>query len=447
MSLDRSRVRLEAPAAGSWTGATGRLGGCDGRRELVGSLRIRSASGNAIATLVARGVTTLAQALAFSIVAKTYGVDSLDSYALGFTIATFASLVLDFGTGTWVTRQVALGQPALTYVVARVPLLALGLIAALVVALSGVAPVPETLAIVAMSIAIAISLLGQGLFWGRMMHEREMCFAVAESCLVLLFLAGNHFAILPGGHPLVYTAAAYVIGASARCATLLRKDRPDLGAVDLGSWWRQMRSYGMQSLVTIASTQLDTLLLAALVVGNATGTVAAYALAMRVYYAAPMPLQALGAALLPRFVREPGRQLRVALMGTAIGSLVACTAAVAFVLIVPVFGYGASVVAQLRTVMEILSLAFLARCVAYVLGAFVTAQGGQHSRLWSSVAALGSMVALDFLLIPPYGAKGAAVAMVISDWVLFLGYLLGTVRIIRLQRAMPRIRQATVQVR
>jgi O-antigen/teichoic acid export membrane protein len=444
VSVDRSRLELGAPAAGSLTGATGRPGPRDGRRGLVGSLRIRSAGGNAIATLVARGVSTLAQALAFSIVAKTYGVDSLDSYALGFTIATFAGLVLDFGTGTWVTRQVALRQPASTYVVARAPVLALGLIGALVAVVSGAASVPEALAIVAMSIAIAISLLGQGLFWGQMMHEREMCFAVAESCLVLLFLAGNHFAILPGDHPLVYTAAAYVIGASGRCATLWRKGRPDLGALELGNWWRQMRSYGMQSLVTIASTQLDTILLAALVVGNAPGTVAAYALAMRVYYAAPMPLQAVGAALLPRFVREPERQMRVALLGTAIGSLVACAAAVAFVVIVPVFGYGASVVAQLRTVMEILSLAFLARCVAYVLGAFVTAQGGQRSRLWSSVAALTSMIALDFLLIPVYGAKGAAVAMVISDWVLFLGYLLGTVRIIRLQRAVPRVRQATV---
>jgi Na+-driven multidrug efflux pump len=122
---------------------------------------------------------------------------------------------------------------------------------------------------------------------------------------------------------------------------------------------------------------------------------------------------------------------------------VACVAAVAFVVIVPVFGYGASVVAQLRTVMAVLSLAFLARCVAYVLGAFVTAQGGQRSRLWSSVAALTSMVTLDFLLIPAYGAKGAAVAMVISDRVLFLGYLWGTVRIVRLQRAIPRIRQVT----
>jgi Na+-driven multidrug efflux pump len=53
------------------------------------------------------------------------------------------------------------------------------------------------------------------------------------------------------------------------------------------------------------------------------------------------------------------------------------------------------------------------------------------------------MVTLDFLLIPVYGAKGAAVAMVISDWVLFLGYLWGTVRIIRLRQAIPRIRQVT----
>src|SRR5207302_312221 len=89
---------------------------------------------------------------------------------------------------------------------------------------------------------------------------------------------------------------------------------------------------------------------------------------------------------------------------------------------------------QLRTVMEILSLAFLARCLAYVLGAFVTAQGGQRSRLWSSIVALASMIALDLVLIPRYGITGAAVAMVVSDWTLFLGYLLGAVHIIRVRQ-------------
>jgi Na+-driven multidrug efflux pump len=127
-----------------------------------------------------------------------------------------------------------------------------------------------------------------------------------------------------------------------------------------------------------------------------------------------------------------------------VGSIIAVGAALVFVAIVPVFGYGAAIVSQLRTIMEILSLAFLARCAAYVLGAFVTAQGGQRSRLWSSVGALSTMVGLDFLLIPSYGADGAAVAMVAADWVLFVGYLLGTVQIVRMRQRAVVIGHAAV---
>jgi O-antigen/teichoic acid export membrane protein len=403
-----------------------------GKRQVrAGFLRARTAGGNALATLVARGATTVAQALAFSVVAKTYGVGSLDSYALGFTVATFAGLVLDFGTGTWVTRSVALGRPASAFLLARIPLLAVLVTAAVIATASGATSPAETAAILVMSVAIAISLLGQGFFWGKMRHDCEMAFAVAESCLVLALLEANHIGLVPGHHPLLYTAAAYALGAAGRSVVLVRGRGLDAGAVNVGGWWKQMHAYGLQSLVTIASTQLDTILLSALVVGPATGTVAAYALAMRVYYAAPMPLQAVGAALLPRFVKDPGRQTRVAVIGTLAGSIAAIGGAAVFVAIIPLFGYGGAVVAQLRSVMEILSLAFLARCVAYVLGAFITAQGGQRSRLWTSVGALGSMVGLDFVLIPAYGAKGAAIAMVVSDWVLFTGYLLGAMQIIR----------------
>jgi O-antigen/teichoic acid export membrane protein len=378
-------------------------------------------------------------------VVQTYGVHSLDSYALGFTIATFAGFVLDFGTGTWVTRQVALGGPAPMFVLARLPVLAIGCIAAATIALAGLASGPEALAVVVMGVAVAVSLLGQGFFWGLMMHDREMYFAIAESVLVVTFLAANHFAILPGNQPLMYTAAAYAVGAAGRSIVLLRHRRLDFGRGNVADWWTQMRSYGMQGLVTIAAAQLDTILLAGLLVGNATGAVAAYALAMRVYYAAPMPLQALAAALLPRFVTQPRRHLRVALLGTILGSLAACGAAVAFLLIAPVFGYGNPVVSQLRTVMGILAIAFLARCATYVLGAFVTAQGGQRSRLWSSTAALGTMITLDLLLIPPFGVKGAAIAMVVADWTLLAGYLLAFIHIIRVRhQPMAPVGQAAI---
>ena len=69
---------------------------------------------------------------------------------------------------------------------------------------------------------------------------------------------------------------------------------------------------------------------------------------------------------------------------------------------------------------------FVARCSAYVAGAYITAQGAQRTRLAASLGALITMVSLDLLLIPWEGAIGAAWAMVAADWVLLSGYLVGS---------------------
>jgi O-antigen/teichoic acid export membrane protein len=390
------------------------------------SSRVRSTGGNAVSTLLGRGTATFAQALSFAIVGKAYGIPELDRYALGFSIAVFVSLVLDFGTGTWMTRQIALRQPASFFVLARLPIAILAILGGIAAAMTGALGMLELFAITVMSVALAISVLAQGVFWGHLMHERDTVFAVSESCLLLLLLIGDRVGLLPHGEPLLYAASAYSLGAMGRCLSLPRASRLSLGKMKLAMWWRTTHSYGLQNLVTVASTQLDTILLSALVVGGPAGTVAAYALAMRVYYAAPLPVQAMASALLPRFVENPVRYRRIAIFGTVVGTAIAAAGAAVFAVIVPVFGYTPSVVAELRTVMEILAIAFFARCAAYTLGAFVTAQGYQRSRLWSSVAALGTMVSLDLLLIPKHGATGAALAMVASDWVLLVGYLSST---------------------
>ena len=111
-----------------------------------------------------------------------------------------------------------------------------------------------------------------------------------------------------------------------------------------------------------------------------------------------------------------------------IGTVLAVCGALAFALAAPLLGYGDEIVDLMRTVLLILSLAFLARCSAYVLSAYVVARGAQLTRLAASVAALGTMVTLDVTLIPVIGAYGAAWAMVAADWVLLVGYLLGTRR-------------------
>jgi O-antigen/teichoic acid export membrane protein len=400
--------------------------------------RVRSTAGNTAAMLVARAVTTLSQAAAFALVERAYGTGALDSYAVAFSAATFLGLSLDFGMGTWATREVALRRPTYACVSARVPMLALATLALAIGMRARVLDVEQAVGILAMGTALAASYLAKGLFVGARMHEREAIFAAGESAAMIVLLAGSFVGVLPHISPLFYTAAAYAAGALGRWLAMPEELRPSTGAGNVEWWIKAMSPYGLQSIVMMASTQLDVLLLAALWSAKVPGGVAAYALAMRVYYAAPMPLDALSSALLPRFVDRPGQYRRTAMVGTTAGSLVAVSGAGLFAWAAPLFGYSPSIVHQLRVVLLILACSFFARCWAYVLGALVTAQGKQRIRLVSALTSLTVMVTLDVILIPSHGLIGAAWAMVVADWVQIAGYTVGVWRVsVASRRAVP----------
>lgn len=390
--------------------------------------QLRSLPGNAAATLLARMFTTVAQVVVFAVIAREYGAKELDTYAVAISIATFAGLLLDFGMNVWATREVARNRRISLQLRARVPLVCLVVLATVGCGLAGLVRADEAALIGVLAVAMAASLLARGVFWGRRLHDRETGFAALESWGVVALLLAVRVGVLPPANPLVWTAIAYTVGAIGRWVSMPRDARPARHSDDTLPWMRELAPFGMQSMVTTASAQLDVILLSLLVVNPRAGTVAAYALALRVYYASPMPLEALGAALLPRFVEDAPTYRRAAIVGTLIGTVLAVCGALAFALAAPLLGYGDEIVSLMRTVLLILSLAFLARCSAYVLSAYVVAQGAQLTRLAASVAALVTMVTLDVTLIPVIGAYGAAWAMVAADWVLLVGYLLGTRR-------------------
>lgn len=400
--------------------------------------RVRSVPGNTAAMLLARALTTLAQAGAFALVERGYGTQTLDRYAVAFAAATFVGLSLDFGTSTWATRELALRRPVCACLLARLPMLGLISVGLALGVGAHVLDSAQALEIVAMGVALAGSYLAKGLFMGRRMHEREAIFAALECGLILALLAGSCLRVLPHLSPLLYTSTAYAAGALGRWLTMPSGLRPSRVAGGVGWWFRTMMPYGAQNMVMMASTQLDVVLLAALWMGPVPGGVAAYALAMRVYYAAPMPLDALSSALLPRLVENPGQHRRTAVLGTALGTLTAVSSAALFAWIAPLFGYSQPIVHQLRIALLILSCSFLARCLAYVLGALVTAQGRQRTRLLSAIGGLTVMVALDLLLIPHHGLVGASWAMVAADWVQIVGYGVGVWQInVSARRAIP----------
>jgi O-antigen/teichoic acid export membrane protein len=391
---------------------------------------------NTASTFVARVSSMAVQAIGFAIVANMDGSAALNSYAVSTTVAFLGALLLDFGTSTWITRRVALGELPGPFLTARLPLVLIGCAVALGAWSIGGTDLELPLATLVMAISIGISLTARGVFWGQFEYDWEAGCSIGESVLVVLLLFLSGTGVLPRLDPIVWPALGYGIGAVARVSIVRFTHDKAFWSRRLPGWWQQTYSYGMENLLVAAGTQLDVLILAVLATSaeQEAGAVAAYALAMRVYYGAPTLVQALAAALLPRFTQDDQEHLSQAWKGTVGGAVVGFGAAVAFAVGCPLLGYPDSVVTSLRQALAILSLSFAPRCAAYVLGAYLTARGEQRIRVRGSLMAALVMIAGDFALIPLMGANGAAIAMVAADWLLFGAYFYGSRQLRRKSR-------------
>jgi len=391
----------------------------------------RSLGRNALATLGARAFTTTSQIGILALIAATYGEGVLDEYVVVFSVAYLGGVALDFGAGLYATREVALGRsPGLGVRPRGVLLGALLIPLAWAISAERLTPL-EGLSIAVLAGSLTASTMARGFFWGRLLYEREALVAGLEVVLLIALLAAAAVGAFPFWSPVAIAASCYAIGAAIRWLWLSREEDIFGSEVASVSWFREVGPYGLQGLVTSASAQLDIILLSILWTGEGPGQVAAYALALRVYYAAPMPLEALGAALLPRLVSNARNRFRQMIVLGVAGYLVANAAVIAFIVSAPLLGFGHELLSSLRNVLLVLLLGLPMRCACYLLGALVTAQGAQKSRLGASAAALGVMVSLDLLLIPGSGAIGAACALVVADGVLAAGYLLGAQRVHR----------------
>jgi O-antigen/teichoic acid export membrane protein len=379
-----------------------------------------------LSALVSRLSTVVGQVVALSIISRGYGSRAIDGYSFALALALFGALFIDFGTGLRGTREVAAGTRLAPSALARLPFAAVVVIAVALLSVAGRLTSTEAGAVAALAVAQAASALAKGIFWGSLRFGREAMFAIGEVALlaVLLAIGASAAGALPG--PMACCALAYVTGAVARWAFVPAHLRPAGSAVRFRAWLSDTAAYGLQSLTVTASAQLDLVILALLVSSRETGVVGAYALGLRVYYAAPMPIESFAAALLPRFVTRESNRVRSSVAAGGVASIGAVSAMAAFVVAAPWLGFHHDVVGALRNVTLILALGMPFRCMAYICGAWLTARGYQRRRFVASATALATMLLLDFALIPTHAASGAAIAMVAADGVLFLGYGLAT---------------------
>lgn len=410
--------------------------GASGREVQVTARRFlarhrQSLLGHASFQLAARVYTAAAQLVGFALVGAL-GADRLVAiYALGMATAGLVATAVDMGCGLWIVRRVAAGDDLPRLTVPRVLMFSISALGVWGASVAGLVPVTAVPWVLIAGTTMGCSGLWRGVLWGRLRHDKEALAATAQSTalvaglgLALLLRAGD------ASIPLVAAAAACALGYAARVYMGRGMVRRRRGLMGMKEWLREVYSYAGQAVVTSAQTQADLLLLGALWTGPAAG-VAAYGVTMRCYYAAGMPFEALGTAVLPRVAMNRtigwGRLFKIAVPVAVVALLVMLGLTSSGTL----FGLSPAASVYLKSVGCILLVALPFRFASYILAAVVTGSGNQSARFMAAALGLATMLALDVWLIPLKGPTGAAIALVCADVVLVIGYAWAARRALR----------------
>lgn len=390
--------------------------------------RIDSLLGNASATFLGRIVSASGQFACLLLIGGRLGGHALDRYVLIFTAAGLAAALVDFGSGMWAMREVAAARALRfawrTKFGAFLLVVVVGLCATRTDHLSGT----ELAQGLAWTAVAAGTLLARGTLWGLRAHHIEAYAAALETSVQAVALVLLPTDVIEPIGPVGLALIAYAIGLALRAGFLLRRKVPTSSAtISVAT----LAPYGLQGFVTFAGMRLDVILLYSLGTIATPGALGGYAVALRAYAAAPIPLEAASAALLPRLVHSVGPYVTTIRRIWLGGALAATGGVFAFMSLIPAMEASATIVAATRSVLSILIFSVGLRCGAYLLGAVVTAQGRQTERLVAASASLVVMVLLDLILIPYHGIVGAAWAFAVSDVVLVALYAASAARIIR----------------
>lgn len=392
-----------------------------------------SLKGNASSALLGRLASASAQVACLLIIDHRLGSHALDRYVLIYTLTGLAGTVIDFGSGVWLVREIAAGRPVRFAWRTKIGALFFIILAAVwglhADELSG----QEVAWGLVWTIVSAATMMARGILWGLRAHHIEACAAALETCGLAIALAILPMSFLEPIGPMGLALFAYGGGLAYRSAVVSRRNlRRSPGGISVAT----LAPYGLHGFVSYAGMRVDVVLLYALGATATPGALAGYALALRAYAAAAIPLEAVSTALLPRLVTGVGPYIGKILRVWLGGGLLATAGVLASLWLLPMIEGSPAVIASTRPVLMILVFSVGLRCGASLLGAIVTAQGRQSERLAASAASLVTMVGLDFLLIPTHGVVGAAWAFAISDAVLVSLYGASAARIVRTSRTL-----------
>jgi O-antigen/teichoic acid export membrane protein len=191
--------------------------------------------------------------------------------------------------------------------------------------------------------------------------------------------------------------------------------RPRFGEV--GRWTRELvrqaRKWGLQQsvgrLLSIGTYNMDVLMLGHWATSRSLGL---YVLAGSLTYASGLPVLGLSTALFGRMARGSAIDRRLLVIATTVGALCALAAWLLAKPAIRIF-FSAPYVAASALVLP-LALATFVRGVTGIFNTFLSAHGRGVELRNAGIVLTFSNLVLNFVLIPPFGAQGAAWASLLA---------------------------------
>lgn len=362
-------------------------------------------------------------AVATTILARTLSVRAFGSYAFVTSALVFLAMFFEFGLFVPASRMAARSDPEegrrlfAASLLAYIPVgLTFGLA---VVALSYCTDrvfhvqAGHPLRLVApLAVAIPFELVGQQFAQGL---DRLHVFSISAVVGRMLFLAMALTLLAVARLSITTALAAEYAGMLLGWVLLIRWLRPSVTGVRsrIGSLVAGARSFGFALYVgrvmSVGTYNMDVLMVAAFTDAR---SVSYYALAGAIASPVGLPSSALAAALFPRMANEDNVERRWLGWAIAIGLAGALGATILvrpFVHLVLSDRY-----LPVAALVLPLALASAVRGVTTLFNSFLTAHARGKELRNAAVVLTVSNVALNFALIPPFGAMGAAWASLVA---------------------------------
>jgi len=388
------------------------------------SRRATGLAGQSAIFTVASGASTLLTAVATAILARKLDNRAFGDFSFAVSYFMFVGIFFDFGLFLPAARLAAGGTPEARRRVIGAALVAFGAVAAAFVLVNFVLSIwiddvfnVDAASAIRLAAPLAIAFpfqpvalrLAQGV---DRLHVYSISYALGQLTLVAALAL-----LLVGGARL-----------DAESATLLRAGAALAGMLWLAAWLRpqfvavrnhvaelarQARSYGFQvylgNVLGIGTYNMDVMMVAA---WSNSRQVGLYALAVAMTNVIGLPVIGYSSALFPRLVGRSRLDYRWIALALAVGIIgAAALVGLARPLIDLFFSerYRGAVPLVLP-----LALAQIVRGVTGVYNAFLSANARGVELRNAAIVLMVSNVALNFALIPSYGAKGAAWASLVA---------------------------------